>query len=341
MFGLRFVPLGPTRPADCLGPFGPVGPVLRSLRTVAVAAAVACAALAGAPASASPDQKVRLIVNYGVGGTTDRSSRLLAEAAQAILGEPIRVENLPGDKGTRGPTVLSKAPPDGYTIGVTSFSPMAVSPHLLDVAYTIDSFDYIVGHGRIRYGISVAAGSPYKTIEELVAAARKTKLTFARTSSIQDAFMRKLSERLGVEFKAVSVKSGKKAVAAAVAGDVDFTLQGPVLVAPLVREGKLRLLASASSVRWYEVPDVPTLQEAGIDVFFESYTGLAVPAGVPAERLAVLRDAFARAVKDPTFQDKMRALGVEPVGYDGAAYKVLLREGYERMGAELTKAGLR
>lgn len=319
----------------------PIKSWARGLRLAVTGAALTTLAAAGA-AQAFPDKEITLIVNYGAGGGTDLSSRVLAEAAEDILGQPIRVENKSGGSGTVGPSLLSTAKPDGYTIGVTSFSPMAITPHLQEVPYTIDSFDYILGHARYRAGIAVAANSPYETVEDLLEAAKAgTELTYATTSAMEDTFAARLEESQGIKLKRVSYKSGQESVTAVMSGVVDLTFESPPNVAPQVESGNLRLLASSSTVRWYELPEIPTLREMDIDIISESYAGLAAPAGTSPEHLQILQDAFATALEDPKVQETLKGLGMEPVFFSGEDYERLLRDGYDAMAVDLVKIGLK
>ena len=154
-------------------------------------------------------------------------------------------------------------------------------------------------------------------------------------------FIKNLEEALGATFKPVSYKSGQESVIATIAGVVDFNLEGPTNVVPQVKTGNLRLLASASSVPWFEMPEVTTLKGAGVDLFVESYAGLAAPAGVPEDRLKFLEDAFAAAINDPEVQETMRSLGMEPTYFSSDAYRALLQDGHERMASDLVKIGLK
>src|SRR5262249_23223558 len=108
---------------------------------------------------------------------------------------------------------------------------------------------------------------------------------------------------------------------------------------PHIKAGRLRLLASASPVRWAELPDVATVKEAGFDASIDSLFGLAAPAGVPQERLKKLRDTFAKAASSPEFSEALARLGMSPTYMDGDQYRDFLREGYVTMGRQLTEAG--
>jgi tripartite-type tricarboxylate transporter receptor subunit TctC len=303
-------------------------------------AAVATAA-AAPEAQAFPEREIEVIVNYGAGGGTDLSTRVLADAAAKILGQPLRVVNRAGGSGTVGPTFITTAKPDGYTIGVASFSPLAVAPQLQEVPYSLDDFRFIMGHARYRSGIAVAANSPFQSMADLIEAARSGKeLNYAATDALGAITMVRLSKATGARFKWIRYKSGQEASTAVMGGFVDVLIGNPIDITPHVKTGQLRLLASASSVRWYELPDVPTLIEQGYDVQVESYAGLAAPAGTPDAVVAVLEKAFAAALQDDSVQSTMKDLGMEPVYMTSQEYEDLLREGFAAMARDLPKVGL-
>ncbi|MGF1611300.1 MAG: Bug family tripartite tricarboxylate transporter substrate binding protein [Kiloniellales bacterium] len=292
-------------------------------------------------ALAFPEKEVELIVNYGAGGSTDLSTRVLAEAAAGILGQPLRVVNRAGGSGTVGPAFLAKAKPDGYTIGVASFSPMAVVPHLQEVPYSLDDFRFIVGHARYRSGLAVATGSPFQSMADVVEATRSGReLTYAATDALGAITMTRLGQEIGASFKWIRYSSGQEATTAALGGFVDLLVENPTSIAPQVKNGALRLLASTSSVRWYELPEVPTLKEQGYDVEVESYAGLAAPADTPDDVIKVLEEAFAKAINSEQVQATLRNLGMEPVYLSSKQYESLLKEGYRAMARDLPKAGL-
>lgn len=305
-----------------------------------VAALALTATFSGA--KAFPDRDMEVVVNYGAGGGTDLSTRILCDAAEGILGRSIRVVNRAGGSGTVGPTFVSMADPDGYTIGVASFSPMAVVPHLQDVPYQLDSFDFILGFARYRFGIAVAAESPFTTIDDLVAAAKGgERLTYASTGAMAAVTMARLGDASDTEYKWVRYNSGQEAATAALGGVVDVLVENPTNIAPHVENGTMRLLASASSVRWFELPDVPTLKELGYDVVVESYAGLAAPTGIPEDARATLERAFADALSDQNVQTRLLDLGMEPIFFTGEEYRQILIDGYEDMGRDLVAIGLK
>lgn len=306
-----------------------------------LAATLAASFLAG-PATAQnwPDREVTLVVNYGAGGVTDVTVRALASEASKILNVPIQIVNRAGGQGTTGPTFIAAQKPDGYTIGVTSFAPMAISPHMMDVSYKIDDFDYVGGFGRFRYGIAVAATSPIKSMEDLVAAAKTRRVTFSASGPPNNLALSKLGKKLGLRFQFVPYPSGAESVTAALGGHVDAVVQTPTEMFALLEAGKLRVLASASPVRWTERPDMPTLIDLSYGVSIDSWVGLAGPKGIEPARLEILRKAFAQAAQSPEVAKSFEQLGMSPAYMSGPDYKAFLEKGTVEMAQDLAEAGL-
>jgi tripartite-type tricarboxylate transporter receptor subunit TctC len=299
--------------------------------------------LAGAASARAdfPEREISLIVNYGAGGTTDVTARVLAKGMEKPLGKPVVVINKPGAEGTIGPAFLAVQKPDGYTVGVVTYSTVAIQPHLRDLPYTIRDFEFIAGYGRFRYGVVVRADSPYKSIDDLVRAAKGGKgIFFGAPSAPNNLAMFELGRKTGAKFEQAPYKSGSETVIALLGGQVEAIVQNPSDVIAHIRDGKLRLLASASPVRWREFPNVATLKEAGYDVEIDSWLGVAVPKGTPREIVAKLQQAVAAAMKDPEVVDKITLAGVDPEFLTGTQYATLLATGAETMGRALKAAGL-
>jgi len=311
---------------------------------IACATALAAATLFALPAIAQdfPNKKeVTVIVNYGAGGGTDLSTRALVAAMEKHLGQQMKVVNRSGGSGTVGPTFVAYSDADGYTLGVTSFSPLAVTPHMRDVPYKVSSFRYIGGYVRYTYGIAVAADSPYKTVQDLVDAGKNGKqVKYAGASSIGSVAMSRLGDLAGANFKYIRYKSGKEVTTAVLSRQVDVMVGNPKDIEPFVRTGDLRALASASNVRLPGLPEVKTLKELGFDTATESYAGLGVPAKTGDAEVAILEAAMKKAFDDPEFQKTLIRIGLEPAYFSGAGYQKLIEEGFESMGGDLAKLGL-
>lgn len=304
-----------------------------ALLTVAVASS--------APAADFPAREVRLIVNYGAGGNTDAAARTIGQGIEKGLGKPLVIENRGGAFGTLGPAFLARQPADGYTVGVVTYSTISITPHLMKVSYTIDDFEFFSGFGRYRYGVAVKADSPYKTLKDLVAAAKTGEgLFFGAPSAPNNLAIFELARVTGAKFEQVPYKSGAETVTALLGGQVAVIVQNPSDILPHVKSGKMRLLASASPVRWPELPEVPTMKEAGYPVEVDSWLGLAVPKGTPAAVVEKLRAATSATMRDPKIRASLNQVGVDPYDLTGKEYVDLLKKGYEEMGRAIKAANL-
>jgi len=289
-----------------------------------------------------PEKEINVYVNYGAGGVTDVATRILAKAMASKLGKPVVVQNKPGAQATLGPAYVAKQPADGYTVGVVTFSSAAIMPHLMDVPYTIDDFEFVGMYGRFRYGIAVRADSAYRTVADLVAAAKSAPkpVFFGAPGAPNNIAFFELGRKTGARFEQVPYKSGAETVTALVSGQVEAVIQTPSEIVPHVTSGRLRLLASVSPTRWPDRPDMPTMREQGFDVEIDSWMGLAVPKGTPKNVVAKLESTLIEAVKTEEVAAGLRNMGVDPAALTGAQYRQKVRDGYAEIGQQLKRAGL-
>ncbi len=292
--------------------------------------------------AAFPDKPITLIVNYGGGGGTDITARALAKAAEQYLGVPVTVINKSGGAGTAGIIEMLNKKPDGYTVGVVTYAPVAIVPHQMEVPYTPDDFKFILSYGIYRYGLAVKSDSPYKTVEDLINAAAKREegLPFAASGYPQPFVYQKLSEIEDVNFTYVPTQSGSETNTAVLGGHVESAVAVMSDLMPFVKSGEMRILASVSSERMEIAPDVPTLKELGYDIAINSYMGLGVHKDVPADRLQILRDAFAKAFNDPTFQDVMKKTNIPANYISGDEFGQICVDGYNEAAENLKAMGL-
>jgi tripartite-type tricarboxylate transporter receptor subunit TctC len=313
------------------------------MKAASMLAALAAAAIsmAATPALAWPDKEVTLTVNYGAGGNTDVASRELARAMEADLGRAVVVFNRPGALGTIGPGYVAKQQADGYNVGVVTLSSIAIMPHLMTIPYAARDFDFVAAYGRYRYGVVVRADSPYKSVADLVAAGQQGPgIFFGAPSAPNNLAMFDLGRATGAKFEQVSYKSGSETVSALLSKQVDAIVQNPSDVASYIQAGRLRLLASASPIRWPEFPDVPTLKEAGYNVEIDSWLGLAVPKGTPEAVRARLEQSAKAAVASERLQQTYKQLGVDPVWMSGQDYAKMVDTTYDQMGRAIKAANL-
>ncbi len=288
-----------------------------------------------------PDKAINLSVNFGGGGGTDTSARILSKAAEKYLGVPVAISNKPGGLGTTGVIDLQGKRPDGYNIGVATYAPLAIIPHQMKVPYTPADFDYILAYAQYQYGIFVGNASPIKTLDDLVAAGKKKgSLSYAASGYPQPFAMQRISEMKGIKFDHMPVKSGSDLNVQLLGGHVDVAcaIIGDVL--PLYKSGEIRILGTLTDKRLESTPDVPTCKEQGYDVTLYSYMAIAAPKGVPADRLEILRKAYAEAHKTPEFQDVMQKLGIPAVYMSGPEFQKRVEAGYADAKRDLKAMGM-
>jgi len=294
-----------------------------------------------AAAAGYPEQEVQLVVNYGAGGVTDVGTRVLAKALEKQLKKPVIVVNKPGAQATLGPAFVARSKPDGYTVGVVTYASIAMVPHLIEVPYVINDFDYVGVFGRYRYGLVVNANSPYMTVTDFVEAAKKSPkpFFFGVPGAPNNIAFFELAKLSGAKLEQVLYKSGIESVSAVASDHVAATIQTPSEILPQVDSGRVRLLASLSPERWPDRPNVPTMKEAGYDVSIVSWLGLALPKGTPIEIRKRLETALEDAMKDPDLIKEMNLMGIDPVWLSGQAYKERIIQGYKDMRTQLEQTG--
>jgi tripartite-type tricarboxylate transporter receptor subunit TctC len=315
--------------------------VLLGLMLVAMMVTAGCGGGEQAKKDDFPNGPITIYINYSAGGSTDLSTRAYAQAIEKVLGQPVTVINKAGGTGTTSIIELKKAKNNGYILGTTTYGPMAILPHTKGVPYTIDDFDYVCSFGEFLYGIAVRADSPYKSIDDLVKAAKAGKRITNGCSAFPNLLaMEGIGKQAGVKFIFVPYGSGNEASTALLGGHVDVITQNPSDIIPYVKTGEMRFLASAGKKRWSQAPDVPTLIEQGYNVSIASWIGIGAPKGVPANRLKILRDAFKKASEDKNFQDVMIKLGFGTDYLDGDTFKELLKDGSQKAKVAIDELGM-
>lgn len=287
-----------------------------------------------------PTKPITVICNYGAGGGTDLATRALCNAAEKMLGVPINVVNKAGGSGSIGIIETKNSKNDGYTVGLLTFAPMAIVPHQIKVPYVPADFDYICTFGQYGYGICVNSESNYKSIGDLVELARNTPggLGYSASGYPQPFAMQAVGEKEGVKFNYIPYASAAEVLTAVLGGHVQFAVGGQAEITQYMKADQLRLLASATNMRWDTAPEIPTLQELGYDAALISFMGLGTPKGVPADRLELLRDTFKKAYEDEQFQTVMRNMNFAVSFTDGPAYEEFVHKGYKEYEKKMKEA---
>lgn len=265
-----------------------------------------------------PDKNIRVIIHVSPGGGTDTMARLVLRYAGEKLGTKFVIENHKGAGGQIGYTTLSMAKPDGYTIG--TITTMSIVTHELtrkNVAYQLSkSFAPIARVVLDPSSSCVLVGSPYKTLGDLVDAAKKNpgKINWGGTMlwGSHHVHMALVEKAAGIKLTYIPFDGAAELNTNILGGHLDVGATGISEFAPLVKQGKLRCLAVGSPKRMSLLPDAPTYKELGYDVEIGSNRGFAAPAGTPQDRIDILSKAIEDALQDPAFIKDARKVGIEP-----------------------------
>ncbi len=272
-----------------------------------------------------PQKPIQIIVGFAPGGGSDIVARGVQQAAQELLPQPIVVVNRPGAAGVLAAQQVAQAAPDGYSLLVTGGSESTSVPHYRDVSYDPQrDFRHVILVARYPLVMLVKADSPYRTPQQLVAAARSApgRLTYGSSGvgSLYQSVFVVLGKRAGLDMLHVPYTGGAPALTAVASGEVTCTVATPDECKAMVEGGVLRPIGVASRERFAEYPQAPTLIESGWDVFMENLKGLSVPAATPAPVVATLYDVFHRALATPTWRSFAQRVGITTADKDGAAF---------------------
>jgi len=272
-----------------------------------------------AGAQSYPTRPVRAVVAFAPGGTTDTFARVMAQKLTDQFGKQFYVENIAGATGNIGTAQVAKAPPDGYTI-LFAFSSHVVNPTLFArVPYDpIKDFDPVTLAVASTTVLTVNPSVPAKTVTELVDLIRSNpgKYSFGSAGAGTQAHLAGELFRLslGLDLVHVPFGGGGPAVAAVVAGHTPISFVSPQAAMQHVREGTVRALAVTSKTRSQIFPDVPTMTEAGYpQIEGDGWVGMLVPAGTPAEIIAVLYRESSKILAQPDMKERLAALGYDVV----------------------------
>ncbi|MBP0620739.1 Bug family tripartite tricarboxylate transporter substrate binding protein [Cupriavidus consociatus] len=277
------------------------------------------AAMATAHA-AWPEKPVTLLVPFPAGGSSDNVARILGAKMQSQFGGSFVVDNKPGAAGMIGAAMVKRAPADGYTVFVSSLGPFVIGPHLTkNAGYDpLKDFDYISVAVQAPNVLAVPASSPHKSLQDVIAyeKAHPSKMTFASAGNgTSDHLTAELFwQQTGTTGLHVPYKGGAPALNDLLGGQVDATFMNINTAIPHIKAGKLRALAITSSKRSPILPDVPTMDEAGVKgVTVYSWQAVAAPKGLAPEIKAKLHSAVVAALNDPAVKPKLLDLGFEIV----------------------------
>ena len=307
------------------------------------------AALATAPALAQtyPTKPVKIMVGASAGGGTDIIARMLAEKFGDAFKASFVVENRPGASNTIAADLTAKAPPDGHTLLAATNTGQAIAPHLLKLGFDpIKDLTPIALIVTVPNVLAVTPSVPAKDVRELIALmkAKPDEFKFASSGigSTQHIAGEGFKHATGVSMIHVPYKGSSQAHLDVIAGQVQVMFDTTSSAMGHIKAGKLKVLAVTTAQRSSELPNVPTLAEAGVPGFeMSTWYGLYVTNGTPREIVARLQAETARILKLPDIQARLKGLGGEPGNVSPEQFAAINKAEYERFGKLIKDANIK
>ena len=308
---------------------------MRLIHHLAVAATALLASGSLAAQSSFPSKPVKLIVNLAIGGPADLMARIFAEHLHPRIGQPVVVEALPGANGLIGAQALARAEPDGHTLLFTVENVVTINPLIqdklpFDPRTELDPFSLV---GTFEQMLVVNPGKGIRSVPELVSKARSEPMTYGSAGIGSPGHLAFLAfaQRAGISATHVPYKGGAPAVRDMVGGQVDMGFIVIGGVRPHLQSGKLIALASSGRDRSPELPDVPTLGEAGYPGFEVTYAYFAMlPKGASEPVRQYWQDAFRKMLADPRVVERLKTFDTRVVNGDGADARTWIEQSSSR-----------
>lgn len=306
-------------------------------------------ALAAPPAVAQtyPAKPIKVLVGYSPGGAVDIVARTVGQKLSSAIGQPIVVENKPGAGTNIAVQTLIESPPDGYTL-MLSANALAANPSLYQPAPFDPEKDVapVAQVGRVPVVIATSAGSPYATLQALVAAGKaapgKIKFATPGNGSTPHLAVELFARAAGISLVHVPYRGGAQAIVDVIGGQLPLVAVNALEVLPHVKSGKLRVLAAMTPTRASIMPDVPTIAESGYPGFEASvWYGFIAPAATPKPVIARLHEAIEKAITSPEVRERMASVGGEVTPGTTEQFGALIRSERLRYAKLIREANLK
>ncbi len=296
-------------------------------------AACTSATFAGAKAQsdAFPSKTLRIVVGFAAGGGNDLIARIVAQELQTSLGQSVIVENKVGAGGRVAAEYLMSQPPDGHTLMLGASGAMAVTPAITEKLPYNTLRDFVPISQVAAFPLVMVTGinHPAKTVKEFVdwAKANPDKSNYGTSSPAFTLAVELFKLRSGAPITAIPYKSGNEMVVSVMAGDSSITIVDPPPAAPQIAAGKLRGFAVTATERSQDMPDVPTIAEAGYpDVLVSLWSGIFAPKGTPEPVVRKLEGEIRRIMQLPDVKQKFRTMATNTVGGTSQEFAALIEK---------------
>jgi len=267
-----------------------------------------------------PNKPIKIIVGFPPGQATDVIARMVGERITASMGQPVVIDNKPGQGGSIGAAAAAKSPADGYTMLISATAPLATNPNLYKNLPYDPSRDFapITLIANLPFVLVANPNLPANNVRELIALAKSKpgQLTFASSGSGSTSHlsMEMLKAATGIDIRHVPYKGSPPAFTDVMGGQVDLVFDTAVYALPQVRAGRVKILAVASAKRSVLLPDVPTVAEQGVPGYESgAWLGAVFPVGTPAPIVARMYTELNRIMKAPEMSERLSTLGGEPL----------------------------
>lgn len=284
-------------------------------------------------AESYPARPIRMTVPFTAGSTLDIFARLVGENLGSLLKENIVVDNRPGANGVIGAEVVAKAPPDGYTMLLTTGSFTGNIVFRKSLPYDGRRDFAPITQVAQSYGLVLVTNNslPVHNVKELIALAKSKpgKLSYASSGfgNITHVVPEMMKSAAGLGIVHVPYKGSIQGLTDVISGQVDMTFVSTVTIQPYIRDGRVRAIALTGAVRSPVLPDIPTFKESGLpEVEMTGWYGLWFPAKTPADRVNRIQGEIAKALKIPAMHTRLEEFGLVPVGSTPAQFAQFLKD---------------
>ena len=308
--------------------------LIRAMRAF-LGAILVCAALPYSAAAAWPERAITLVHGFAAGGNADVTARVVAERLQALLSQSVVVEPKPGAGGRAAAAVIARAAADGYTLFMLPGGHAASAALFEQLPYnSLKDFTFISLVTQIPFVVVTYPEHAIKTVPELVVAAKAAKdpiiYSTSGVGSGQHLSAELFSAMAGVKLKHLPSKGGTAVPTMLLGKHIELGFEPPPTLLELIKDGKLRAIATTGPARFFALPDVPTIGETIPGYEVTSYFGLAGPPGLPADIVKRLHEATVAMVQEPETIQKLRLAGSTPQSSTPEGFKAQVAGDIER-----------
>jgi tripartite-type tricarboxylate transporter receptor subunit TctC len=303
-----------------------------------------CVFAGAAQAQAYPNKPIRMLVGFPAGGPSDVPARIIAQALQTSLGQPVVVENKTGAAGMIALNEMLAQPRDGHTLLLCSYIDPTNTHLFKKVSYKLEDLAPVSMVSKAFYAIVVPPDSPANNLKEFIALAKAKPgaLNYGKvgSGSVTEIIPKQLEKQAGIQMTGVTFRGTGPAIQEVVAGRIEFAVSPLSIAIPLFAEKKVKIIAMTSPERLPVAPEVPTMKEQGTDIVNYGWWGVCAASGTPKDVIDRLNAEVAKAVASNEFKSTMEKTGVIAVSTPVAEFGKIITETAADAGKTLKELGI-